>query len=497
MKRTCKYCSKELTGKKTAYCNNECRRLFESGDNYKRVCKVCNKEFIGNRVANICIKCKKVKSKCVYCGIEIVGAKSKKYCSRSCQNKNASLKKCFNCGKEFKGHYSTKFCSNECKEDNSKELLKNKKIYKIKYIIGKHKNLILKEDYLLNLDFGKIENFQCFNNHEIKTSLNKLLKSDNIECDICNYDLNPNYCLNCGETLKYEKRKQKFCSSECSLVYSKNKSIDNQSKFEMEHGYMLSELFSKGYSELKIAEITKLNITNIRKFIFNRQELKHDLYLLDNELVNLVKVNKKIDFKSFGFTRVASRYFKDKYSSFSNFTHLNNLSVGNKLFKCNRCDEFYPLDYFSTKQNLVDVSYFGTGYCKNCIKLEKIKRRSKERNIDKFLTSEYISYIKDSFNYQCSICGDNNNLHIDHFIPLSWNMDKSIKGNYIILCEKCNSHLKSDLNYIDWINKYNNIAYKHKLNDILLWLAKENNMTLDEYKKFYWNVYNKCKSKKQ
>ena len=123
MKRVCKYCNKELIGKKTAYCNNECRRLFENEDNYKKVCKVCNKEFIGNRVANICIKCKKVNSKCVYCGIEIIGAKSKKYCSRSCQNKNASLKKCVNCGKEFKGHYRTKFCSDECKEDNSKKII--------------------------------------------------------------------------------------------------------------------------------------------------------------------------------------------------------------------------------------------------------------------------------------------------------------------------------------------------------------------------------------
>ena len=79
---------------------------------------------------------------------------------------------------------------------------------------------------------------------------------------------------------------------------------------------------------------------------------------------------------------------------------------------------------------------------------------------------------------------------------MSWNIDKSVKGNYIILCEKCNSHLKSDLNYIDWINKYNDIDYKFKLNDILLWLAKENNMSLDEYKIFYWSIYNKSQSKK-
>lgn len=498
-KRYCKHCRSELDGRKLSYCNDECRKLYESGNNYNNLCNICGREFIGKRNARICSNCNsnKVKGNCIHCGKEIVGSKSKKYCSRSCQNKNATLKKCVNCDKEFRGHYNTKFCSEKCKKDNSKESLKGKKIYKIKHIIEKHTNLILKEDHLLSLDFEKTENFQCINNHEIKTSLNKLLKLDKIECDRCDYDLNPNFCLHCGETLKYEKRKQKFCSSECCLVHNTNKSINNQSKFETDYGSVLSELFSKGYSELKIAEITNLKFSNIRKFILNKPDLKNNLCLLDNELIYLIKANNKIDLKTFGFTRTASQYFKDKYSSFSNFIHKNNLNVENKLFKCSKCNQFHPLDYFSTSPRLTKQSYFGIGICRSCRKSEKIKRRSKSKNIDKLLTSEYINYIKDSFNNKCAICGDDKNLHIDHFIPLAWNMDKNIKGNYIILCEKCNSHLKSDLNYIDWINKYDNIDYKHKLNDVLLWLAQENNMTLDEYKTFYWDTYKSKTNRKK
>lgn len=497
MKRVCKHCGKELKGKRLSYCNDECRKLYESGDNYNNLCKICGMEFIGRRNAKTCSNCKVVRSNCIYCGKEIVGAKSKKYCSRSCQNKNATLKKCVNCGKEFRGDYNTKCCSKKCKKDNYKNIFKNKKIYKIKHIIEKHSNLILKEDDLSNLDFTKAENFQCINNHEIKISLNKLLKSDKIECDKCNYTLNPNFCLYCGETLEYEKRNHKFCSNECYLCHHKNEIVNNQIKFEIEYRDILSELFSKGYSELKVAEITNLNFSNIRKFILSKPDLKNNLYLLDGELINLIRANCKIDLKTFGFTRTASQYFKSKHINFSNFVSKNNLNVKNKLFKCSRCNQFHSLEDFSTSSRLINISYFGIGYCKNCIKLEKIQRRSKEKEIDSLLTSEYISYIKDSFNNQCAICGESDNLHIDHFIPLAWNMDKSIKGNYIILCEKCNSHLKSDLNYIDWINKYDNIDYKHKLNDVLLWLAQENNMTLDEYKTFYWNTYKSKTNRKK
>ena len=47
------------------------------------------------------------------------------------------------------------------------------------------------------------------------------------------------------------------------------------------------------------------------------------------------------------------------------------------------------------------------------------------------------------------------------------------------------------MNYIDWIDKYEDINYKTKLNNILIWLSNENNMTLDEYENLYWEAYNK------
>ena len=197
-----------------------------------------------------------------------------------------------------------------------------------------------------------------------------------------------------------------------------------------------------------------------------------------------------IDLKNIGMTRIASQYIKEKYTNFKQFVEVYNLNVDSKRFKCNKCNIFYHIDDFSFKKRTAKTSSFGLGYCKACVRVEKIKRRGKERNTDTLLTSKYIAFIKNHFDNKCAICENSENLHIDHFIPLAWNMNKTIKGNYIILCENCNSYIKRDSNYIDWINRYNNPSYEHKLNDILLWLAKENNMTLKEYKDFYWNVYN-------
>lgn len=39
------------------------------------------------------------------------------------------------------------------------------------------------------------------------------------EARILTYDKNPNRCVNCGKSLSYEKRKNKFCSHECSATY--------------------------------------------------------------------------------------------------------------------------------------------------------------------------------------------------------------------------------------------------------------------------------------
>ena len=49
------------------------------------------------------------------------------------------------------------------------------------------------------------------------------LKQERIE----KYNENPNICLNCGKSLSYEKRQNKFCNSSCSATYNNLKRDKN------------------------------------------------------------------------------------------------------------------------------------------------------------------------------------------------------------------------------------------------------------------------------
>lgn len=504
MRKVCKHCGKELTGKRTSYCNDGCRKGYENGKNYQRKCRHCGEYFIGSRTGYTCPKClstirknkHKYKSKCIVCGKEFVGSKSKKYCSRSCQNKNASVNICEYCGEEFKGRYNAKYCSDKCMKNGNLIRFANNKLKKIKNIKEKHINLLIEESDLLDFDFDRSYKFKCIKNHTISMTPNKLLKLDKIECEKCNYELKPNFCIECGNILDFDNRKNKYCSRECHEKNIKDFSFNEQSEFNYNHSETIINLLNRGYSELKIIEITKLNYTRVKNFILEHQEEKNNLTLLEDELISLLNKNNKIDLKSLGFTKIASQFIKNKYNNFLEFMNVNNINVKNKLFKCNRCEEYYEIDQFSLKKSIVKGSYFGIGRCKHCSKVEKIKRRSRSSNLDSKLTSKYINYIKKTFNNRCALCGDNHNIHIDHFIPLAWGMDNPIKGNYILLCDKCNSVYKRDLNYIDWINKYNDESFYKKLEIILDWLSKENNMNLDDYKDLYWKIYNNYVYKK-
>lgn len=62
--------------------------------------------------------------KCVYCGKVFETARTRKYCSESCKQKeaiermkaNAKPKKCAECGKEFMQWGKKKYCSVECQK---------------------------------------------------------------------------------------------------------------------------------------------------------------------------------------------------------------------------------------------------------------------------------------------------------------------------------------------------------------------------------------------
>lgn len=68
------------------------------------------------------------------------------------------------------------------------------------------------------------------------------LKSDN---RISNYNNSPNYCLECNSILPYNKRKNQFCSSTCSALYTSRHKDYNKIKTGPPKGYVFPNIKKK------------------------------------------------------------------------------------------------------------------------------------------------------------------------------------------------------------------------------------------------------------
>ena len=119
-KRTCEYCGKIFTIKKSKFtqrfCSKHCRALSIS----REILIICRKDRHRNRKNNRCIVCGKE--------FEHWAGRNRKYCSRDCWAKRNPpvLHHCLYCGKEFWCYKSTKrkYCSEICDDLHRRELLK-------------------------------------------------------------------------------------------------------------------------------------------------------------------------------------------------------------------------------------------------------------------------------------------------------------------------------------------------------------------------------------
>lgn len=124
-------------------------------------------------------------------------------------------------------------------------------------------------------------------------------------------------------------------------------------------------------------------------------------------------------------------------------------------------------------------------------KLQKIKRRTLEKQLPSTLTPEEWNHTLTYFNHSCALTGHKKDLHRDHVIPLSSGYVGTVYGNLIPLRADINIS-KRDSNIFEWYetNKdYFDIS-EDKFIRLIDFLASTNNMNLDDYKMFVYRCHN-------
>jgi hypothetical protein len=122
------------------------------------------------------------------------------------------------------------------------------------------------------------------------------------------------------------------------------------------------------------------------------------------------------------------------------------------------------------------------------MKLAFQKRAARKRNLIDDLTKNDLSLIMYKFNNQCALTGADNNLHLDHVIPLSIGRGGTYLGNIIPLRGDLNLS-KNNHNIFEWFeaNRQRFELSQDRFDNLIAWLASANAMTVEEYRDYvYW-----------
>lgn len=126
----------------------------------------------------------------------------------------------------------------------------------------------------------------------------------------------------------------------------------------------------------------------------------------------------------------------------------------------------------------------------------EVTRTSKQRRLArKRLLPDTLSTFQTAQLLQkgCALTGDHNDMHLDHFIPLSWGHGGTIVENMIPLRGDLNTS-KNDSNPFEWIKREDirEIVNMAKWNETIAYLANLNGMSAQEFEEYvYWCEENK------
>ena len=119
----------------------------------------------------------------------------------------------------------------------------------------------------------------------------------------------------------------------------------------------------------------------------------------------------------------------------------------------------------------------------------RLRRKARVRMLEHNFTHSDRTKILNDFNDSCCLTGKGGDIHMDHVLPLSKG-GGTVVGNIIPLAGELNLS-KNDRNLFEWFenNKERLNLNRNKFNNLIEYLAKQNNLSTEEYVDFYNKKY--------
>ena len=152
--------------------------------------------------------------------------------------------------------------------------------------------------------------------------------------------------------------------------------------------------------------------------------------------------------------------------------------------------EYSRVHYASNKSIYAEHNRKWKSENKDRVLLLEQRRRARKQSLPNDLTLEQQNAIMTQFNNACALTGETSNLHIDHVIPLATGHGGTTYGNMIPLRGDLNSS-KHDSNLFEWFesNRQRFNLSQAKFNALVKYLADVNEMTVKEYKAYYYGCF--------
>jgi hypothetical protein len=166
---------------------------------------------------------------------------------------------------------------------------------------------------------------------------------------------------------------------------------------------------------------------------------------------------------------------------------------GVRVKECTKCEEWKPYDDFRIDKITNDGKHPSCSTCergyfqeydntpRGRVRFER--RKQLEAGVIKS-SDAYRAFVADYFDGKCAITGEAGEIYYDHVIPLAWGCVGNEQGNLIPMSATLN-RVKRSRSIFEFVEELDRKAKHRFYAEVLPFVARENDMTVEEYTEFY------------